>query len=481
MAAATARRRQSPARRRARRRPRRAGAVWLTAAALAVVIVGIGALKWARTHRGRAALLSLGSEHMYGNVQDAVDAALATALPGLKAGPAGPPDPAAPDRDCDWPAPDLGPGAAVRCRTVAVNGDDGWWAVQERLEAALAPAGARVLWGERLAGTRPGRGRPPTPDEATDLLRLDVGVPGRPTHTLVLHRTGRTPPVVWGGGGNGDAWRSLAAETGPVVALVIDDWGTRPDEAAERLGDLPVPLTLAIVPGLSFSRHVALQRTGLVLPPEAAGDDGALRRARRRAGCVVPVAVRTGAARGTVRRRETILELPMQPASYPRTDPGPRALMLGMDRDQVAARVDAALAGLPGISGLSNQMGSAATADRGLMDNLMAVLAERGLLFVDSVTTPGTVACARAREAGVPAAQSALFLDDAADPGRIAANLDRLVRQARAEGFALGMARPRPATADVLTRELPRLAQAGVRFVTVSEYLALRRAAGREE
>jgi polysaccharide deacetylase 2 family uncharacterized protein YibQ len=82
-----------------------------------------------------------------------------------------------------------------------------------------------------------------------------------------------------------------------------------------------------------------------------------------------------------------------------------------------------------------------------------------------------------AREAGVPAVRNRIFLDyDNEDSESIRANLETLVRSARQRGFALGIGHPHPRTADVLRRELPRLQAAGVRFVTVSELLALRRA-----
>lgn len=456
--------------------PRTIRLLWLVGAAAVVAIAGVGAFKWAATRQGQAALLVLGTDSKYAQVQAAVDEALAQVLPGLAVGPAAALDPAIPDRDGDWPAPDLGPGAAVRCRRVDVAGQQTWWEVQLEVARALEPVGARVLWGERLAGARVRRGETPTADEATDLLRLDVGVPGRPTHTLVLARSGRQPQVRWGAGATDGAWTTLAGGDGPVVALVIDDWGYNRSDAAGRILDLPVPLTLAILPGLSYSRHYSLQRTELVLPAAAnAGDEGDLRRVRRTLGCPVEVAVRTGPVKVPARRRETILHLPMEPESYPEADPGPRALRLGMDRAQVAERVDEALAGLPGVSGVNNHMGSAATGDARLMADLMAVLAERGLYFIDSVTSARSVAWEEARRAGLPTEQNRIFLDyDNEDAGRIAANLDRLVRSARRTGFALGIGHPHPATADVLARELPRLEAEGVRFVTVSEYLALR-------
>ena len=456
--------------------PRTVRLLWLAGAAAIVAIAGVGAFKWAASRQGQAALLVLGTDSKYAQVQEAVDEALAQVLPGLAAGPAAALDPAAPDRDGDWPAPALGPDAAVRCRRVDVAGQQSWWEVQLEVDRALEPVGARVLWGERLAGVRVRRGQVPTGDEATDLLRLDVGVPGRPTHTLVLARSGRRPQVRWGAGAVDDAWAVLAEGEGPVVALVIDDWGYNRSDAAGRILDLPVPLTLAVLPGLSYSRHYSLQRTELVLPAAVtAGDEGERRRLRRALGCPVEVAVRTGPVKVPARRRETILHLPMEPESFPEADPGPKALRLGMDRAQVAARVDEALAGLPGVTGVNNHMGSAATSDARLMADLMAVLKERGLFFVDSLTSARSVAYEEAGRAGLPTEQNRIFLDyDNEDAGRITANLERLVRSARRTGFALGIGHPHPATADVLARELPRLAAEGVRFVTVSEYLALR-------
>jgi len=452
---------------------------WLLAVVLVLAIAGFGAFRWSASRQGRAALLAMGSGAHYLDVQAAVDGALAAALPGFPAGPAPACDEAEPAADCDWPVPGFGDGAAIRCRRIQVDGDESWWEVQARLAAALQQAGARVLWGERLAARRSGRGGGGLPAEESDALRLDVGVTGRPTHTLVLVRADRPRDVSWGGGYGRTAWADLAAGEGPVVALVIDDWGYSRSDAARRILELPAPLTMAVLPGLSYSRHFALQRTELVLPPDLhGGEDLALRRLRGAAGCLVEVALADGRSGPPARRREIMLHLPMQPESYPETDPGPHALMVGMDRETVAARVDSALAALPDVTGVNNHMGSAATSDPRLMADLMAVLAERGLFFVDSLTSSHSVGAEQARAAGLPTVENRIFLDvDYDDPQQIRANLERLVKAARRTGFALGIGHPHPATADVLAREIPRLSRSGVRFVTVSELLALQAAA----
>jgi polysaccharide deacetylase 2 family uncharacterized protein YibQ len=109
------------------------------------------------------------------------------------------------------------------------------------------------------------------------------------------------------------------------------------------------------------------------------------------------------------------------------------------------------------------------------MGTLMAELSRRGLRFLDSLTSPRSVAWQAARSAGVPALRNRLFLDvDHQDEAAITARLAELIAVARARGQAVGIGHPHAATAAVLARELPRYAAEGVRFVTVSELIALR-------
>ncbi|MEN8006667.1 MAG: divergent polysaccharide deacetylase family protein [Candidatus Krumholzibacteriota bacterium] len=472
--------------RRSRSKSSPAGSVapWLVGAAVVVVVVGIGLLKWSRSGSGQAALLSLGSDKMYADVQTTVESALAGALPNFRPGPVGPAGEAASDRggDHDWPAPRFGPEAAVRCRVVAVPDDIAWWDLQVQVAAAVESRGARVLWAERLL---PG-GRLPEdqvrPNELKDLLRLDVGVPGRPTHTLVLHRAGGSPTVRWGNGAGTGAWSRFAAQEGPVVALLIDDWGYSKSEAARTILALPAPVTMAVLPHLPYSRHFALKATDLVLPGDRSGDDSLTgdqpesgRKLRLERGCIVEVGVGRSRRNFSARRREILLHLPMEPQGYPETDPGPRAVMVGMDEEAIGKHIDEAMAALPMITGVNNHMGSAATSDRPTMTALMKALRARDLLFIDSLTSAKSVAFAEARQEGLPTAKNRIFLDyDNENQATIKANLEVLVKSARSAGFALGIGHPHRATAAVLAREIPRLQAQGVRFVTVSEMLALR-------
>ena len=451
----------------------------LLAVTLLAVVAGVGALAWARTDAGRARLLRLGLDRYRVPVQAALDTALGGALTDYRPGPvaadAAGDDPAA----CDWSLP--GAGAAIYCRVAAAPEGLSLWETQAALAEALSPAGGEVLWGERLR--RPaGRWSQRTPGNGHDeLLRLDLGVAGIATHTLLIHPAGtRAPDLRWGADAAAESAADLLGPLDtPTVAIIIDDWGNAQNETTRGLLRLDVPLTLSILPGLPHSRHYALKATELALPTNAArgGSPSAAALARRARGCPVTLSLARGRAGEPPRkRREIMLHLPMEPQGYPEVNPGERFLGVGMSREDIAAQVDAALNALPGVTGVNNHMGSAATADRATMERLMRVLDKRGLFFLDSMTTSRSVAAESARRAGVPALSSRLFLDQAdRDRDQVRRLLARLVSAARATGAAVGICHPYPETLAVLAEELPRYRAQGLRFVTASELLALQR------
>lgn len=442
---------------------------------MTIALIGLSALVWSRSDDGQATLLYLGADALHATVQARVDSLLVLALPGYLPGP--PDGQASPDAH-EWPLQPADPAATVRCRVVSVASQTPWWLVQSRIADVIGRAGARVLWGERLERRRSGNWRP---DEQLDLLRVDLGVPGRATHTLVLYRqqTAR-PDIRWGRDPVQSAWRQLQAQAtaSARVAIVIDDWGYRQDATTQGLLELPVPITMSVLPGLAYSRKFALEATELALPTSQGRPDApdAAAAAQRRAAAGTPVTFGLGdqAASLQTRRREVMLHVPMEAVGYPDVDPGQAAVLVGMPRQEIAGLLDDALASLPNVRGINNHQGSAATADQATMDHLMAVLRERDLFFLDSLTSASSVAYQTAVAAGLPAARNRIFLDDDHDnPAAIRERLARLVRSAKATGAAIGIGHPNPATLQVLQQELPRLAAEGVCFVTISELLAL--------
>lgn len=167
--------------------------------------------------------------------------------------------------------------------------------------------------------------------------------------------------------------------------------------------------------------------------------------------------------------KEVLLHLPMEPEGYPAVRPGPGVVLRSQSEKEITETLERDLATVPGATGINNHMGSAATADPRVMRAVAAVLARRGLFFVDSRTTGSTVARDAAQALGVPSASRRVFLDDVTAPEAVGRSLDELVRRARLEGSALAIGHPHPTTLAVLERELPRLSERGVRLVEVRE------------
>lgn len=161
----------------------------------------------------------------------------------------------------------------------------------------------------------------------------------------------------------------------------------------------------------------------------------------------------------------------MEPRGYPdaRPGPGPGVIVRSQTDQEIAQTLAGDLASVPGAVGVNNHMGSAATADARVMRTVLKELSARGLFFLDSRTTDATVALEVARSAGVRVASRRVFLDSVATREAIEASLEELLRHARSEGFAVAVGHPYPETLAMLERELPLLAEKGVKLVRVAE------------
>ncbi len=255
------------------------------------------------------------------------------------------------------------------------------------------------------------------------------------------HRTGGTSLRLALGGeasvfgyllleGSADAPKPVRAE--PRLAIVIDDFGYSADSVVRAFIDFPHEITMAILPGVTYSEEIARW------------------------------AVEAG--------RRTILHLPMEPHGYPRENPGPGAILIELDEDEILDRLDENLERVPGVEGISNHMGSAATEDPVVMRTVLEETSRRGLFFFDSLTSPRSVGSRVAAECGVPCVTNDLFIDNEwDDPQSIETMIRRLARTARARGWAVGIGHPHRTTLEALLNVLPELEAEGVRIVPVAE------------
>ncbi|MBF0153717.1 MAG: divergent polysaccharide deacetylase family protein [Magnetococcales bacterium] len=214
------------------------------------------------------------------------------------------------------------------------------------------------------------------------------------------------------------------------VAVIIDDLGYN-GPVSEAMARLSADLTLAILPGGGHSRAVAnLGRT-------------------------------TG--------KEVILHQPMEPRGYPRLNPGPGALLMGMERERMRRILVANLEKFPEAKGINNHMGSQFTADTGGMGSVMEVLAERGLFFVDSRTSGRSVGMREAAAHRVPRVQRDVFLDNVPQVKAISQQLARLESVAHRQGSAVAIGHPYPATLAALRAWLPEVKNHKIEIIRASQ------------
>jgi polysaccharide deacetylase 2 family uncharacterized protein YibQ len=165
-----------------------------------------------------------------------------------------------------------------------------------------------------------------------------------------------------------------------------------------------------------------------------------------------------------------MLHQPMEPASD-NMDPGPGSIDAEMSAHQIEAVLARNLDQVPLARGVNNHMGSKATASPQVMEVVLPFLAERGLFFVDSLTTSASVCREVADRTGIPIAVRDVFLDNVLTREHISGQLQKLKRVALKKGRAIGVGHFHPLTLRTIEELAPSLEQEGVEFVFVSEII----------
>ena len=163
-----------------------------------------------------------------------------------------------------------------------------------------------------------------------------------------------------------------------------------------------------------------------------------------------------------------MLHQPMEPFSA-EVDPGPGAIFVD-DRPECIHQVVAEnIATLPHVVGVNNHMGSRYTQQPQKMGQALDAVRNRGLFFVDSLTTGHSMAYACARQMGVSSKQRDLFLDNHQDVSSVIRQMKRLRNLAQKHGSAIGIGHPRPDTAEGIMRFLETPESRDVAFVYISQ------------
>jgi hypothetical protein len=212
------------------------------------------------------------------------------------------------------------------------------------------------------------------------------------------------------------------------IALIIDDIGFCVAKARQFLG-LNIPITFSVLPRLAKSEELAviLHETG----------------------------------------HEIMLHQPMEPWEGGR-DPGPGALYVGDSMNRIIRIMDENISSIPFARGVNNHMGSRFTSYEEEMQETLTVVKDKGLFFVDSLTTGDSKGYSTAKKLSIPAACRNVFLDNHLDEFAIVHQLKQLTDYALKYGYAVGIGHPFPETARALKMFLSTMNDSRITFVHAS-------------
>lgn len=223
--------------------------------------------------------------------------------------------------------------------------------------------------------------------------------------------------------------KTLAADENqqPTIAIIIDDMGNHWRQA-ERLINLPYPMTLAFLPHRKHTPALA-------------------RKAFRH-------------------NKEIMLHAPMENTLGLALGPG--ALTTSMTEDEIKESLRESLRSIPYVQGVNNHMGSLLTQQPKQMNWVMEELFRYPLYFVDSRTIADSVAARVSQSHQIPTLTRDIFLDHVQERDAVHAQFQLLIQRAREKGFAIAIGHPHEVTVSYLEEALRNLDEEGISIATVS-------------
>lgn len=218
------------------------------------------------------------------------------------------------------------------------------------------------------------------------------------------------------------------------ISIVIDDMGDNPSIDTKVVA-LPGSVVCAILPHSEYAKQLATQ--------------------------------------AHLANKEIIAHVPMQ--SIYSDYLGKDGLKISMQQKEFERALINSLNAIPYIEGINNHMGSRLTQSAKHLQWMMQLLKLTGLFYLDSRTTPKTLALEIADLNAVPAIKRDVFLDNVVTSSAIEKQFNQLVSLSRQNGLAVAIGHPNTLTLHVLEKLLPTLESRGVKLVPLSELVDARK------
>lgn len=215
----------------------------------------------------------------------------------------------------------------------------------------------------------------------------------------------------------------------PRIAIIIDDLANG-GKVTNLLWSIKSPLTIAVLPQMPDSSSIAKKAFN--------------------------------------KNIQVILHLPLEPENS-QLSLGPGGVTCQMSKKEISKRLRDNLESIPHVVGINNHMGSKATADPRVMQAVLEVAKQKGLFFVDSLTTPKSLAFKVAKELKVETAKREVFLDGKREREYIRSQVNLLAKVAKKKGKAIGIGHINQKTIEVIKEMIPQLEEEGIEFVYASQ------------
>lgn len=214
------------------------------------------------------------------------------------------------------------------------------------------------------------------------------------------------------------------------LVIIIDDIGNN-YKLGNAMVELEGPLTLAFLPHTPHSKSLALK--------------------------------------AHQHKKEIILHAPMQNSKS--TPLGPGALTEHLSKQEFQQTLNYAIDSIPHVQGINNHMGSALTQNKQAMQWVMETLQNEHLYFIDSLTSPKSVAYQQAINYQLPALRRHIFLDNDTSKKALTKQWNKALRIAKKNGRAVLIGHPYAESHAFLKQELPKLAGQNIELIPASQLL----------
>lgn len=214
------------------------------------------------------------------------------------------------------------------------------------------------------------------------------------------------------------------------LAIVIDDCGSSMDNL-KKFNAISIPLTYAVMPN---KIHTA-----------------------------------DSAKSGHEAGRKIFVHLPMEPLNVSSSET--EYIANDMSDSSVKSTTNALLDQIPYAVGMNNHQGSAATANSRIMKDVVSVLKNRKLAYLDSRTNKDSVGEQTASIMGLSTTRNNLFIDNDADVASVKKRLKQAGQIAQTNGSAVVIGHCRVNTAQAISEMVDELHNEGIDIVFVTDLM----------